>query len=89
MERITCMLNRMEATTMSKPPQDSDGLYHIMIPLGAFGDPQFDEESAIIRPVSKAEAEALTKLFHEVTRNQACPCGSGNKFKKCCQRKGH
>lgn len=22
-------------------------------------------------------------------RNEACPCGSGNKFKKCCLRRAH
>jgi SEC-C motif len=25
--------------------------------------------------------------FHEIGRNELCPCGSGKKFKRCCYRK--
>jgi hypothetical protein len=35
------------------------------------------------RPVSP---RPTTNLFMKVGRNDACPCGSGRKFKKCCLR---
>ena len=27
------------------------------------------------------------KQFQGVSRNDPCPCGSGKKFKKCCQKR--
>ena len=26
--------------------------------------------------------------YVKIGRNQSCPCGSGNKYKKCCEPKG-
>ncbi|MEN9429798.1 MAG: motif, partial [Pseudomonadota bacterium] len=29
-------------------------------------------------------AEELAKLYARTGRNDPCPCGSGQKFKRCC-----
>ena len=40
-----------------------------------------------LRPgLSEAIAATATATAHEVGRNSPCPCGSGRKFKACCQR---
>jgi uncharacterized protein len=31
-----------------------------------------------------AAAEAARRMQARAGRNEACPCGSGKKFKKCC-----
>jgi hypothetical protein len=33
-----------------------------------------------------AVSQELTKIWLKTGRNDRCPCGSGNKFKKCCGR---
>ena len=37
------------------------------------------------RPAKGAEAKAYG-LANGIGRNEPCPCGSGNKFKKCCMK---
>ena len=40
-----------------------------------------------LRPaLSEAIAATATATAHDVGRNSPCPCGSGRKFKACCQR---
>ena len=40
-----------------------------------------------LRPaLSEAIAATATATAHDVGRNSPCPCGSGRKFKVCCQR---
>ena len=36
-------------------------------------------------PHSKKTSEA--SMYDNVGRNDPCPCGSGRKYEKCCQRK--
>lgn len=40
----------------------------------------------VLRPATPASAGAVTarRDTPKVGRNDACPCGSGRKFKKCC-----
>jgi hypothetical protein len=80
----------MEDAPMSKtPPHSPDGFYHLTIPLDALDDPLLAEDMVMVRPISKSEAEELTKRLQEIGRNQPCLCGSGRKYKKCCLRKAH
>lgn len=75
---------------MSKSPPDySDGLYHVVIPIEDLMGAGFDPSTTVIRPVAKDEAESLIALFQDIGRNQPCPCGSGVKYKKCCLRRAH
>jgi hypothetical protein len=72
------------------PPHDAtpneNGYYHIVIPLDDLQGGG-DEMAVGIQPVTKERASELIRLFHEVGRNQTCPCGSGVKFKRCCLRR--
>lgn len=44
---------------------------------------------AELETVRLERAKALTPAKKlNVGRNEACPCGSGKKFKRCCIRKG-
>ncbi len=49
--------------------------------------PAVPEEAPVAAPARGAEAREFAAL-HGVRRNDLCPCGSGNKFKKCCAGAG-
>ena len=34
------------------------------------------------------KANGIKKVALDIGRNDNCPCGSGNKFKRCCKPKG-
>ena len=44
------------------------------------------QRAAIARPKVGDEARAFAEE-HGISRNDPCPCGSGNKYKKCCYQK--
>lgn len=37
---------------------------------------------------ARGEVEPLTRPGAKIGRNDPCPCGSGEKYKRCCARKG-
>lgn len=39
-----------------------------------------------VKEIQEGNRKAAEKRFPNVGRNDACPCGSGKKFKKCCGR---
>ncbi|WP_376788031.1 SEC-C metal-binding domain-containing protein [Photobacterium damselae] len=39
------------------------------------------------KPIELDEATARRILLKSKYRNKQCPCGSGKKFKRCCQLK--
>jgi uncharacterized protein YecA (UPF0149 family) len=43
----------------------------------------FTKPAAPVRPKKGIEAR-LFGIEHGIKRNAPCPCGSGQKFKKCC-----
>lgn len=44
-----------------------------------------DMERERLRPISEAQMKRdFSKVTHKLGRNDACPCGSGLKYKKCC-----
>jgi len=49
---------------------------------------QHDESSALSEPEIKPKLADLREPYvrdqRKVGRNEACPCGSGKKFKQCC-----
>jgi hypothetical protein len=50
-------------------------------------EPTFEQEEAIVEPLSPVDYEPPTPYVREgpkVGRNDPCPCGSGTKYKKCC-----
>jgi len=34
---------------------------------------------------SKKKGLTIKRVFKKIGRNKLCPCGSGKKFKKCCE----
>lgn len=44
------------------------------------------ELNSLLEKIFKQDMKSrrLTKTVKEISRNSACPCGSGKKFKKCC-----
>jgi hypothetical protein len=75
-----------DANMPKTPPHDTNGYYHIVIPLEVLQG-GIDESAIDIQPITEDEANELTRLFHQIGRNQSCPCGSGVKFKRCCLRR--
>ncbi len=53
----------------------------------AFAPVQVQQRPAFRRPEKGAEAR-LFAFQNNISRNDPCPCGSGQKFKKCCYEKG-
>jgi len=43
-------------------------------------------EKELVGRVSKLQQSVQSGQFNRLQRNDTCPCGSGNKFKKCCGR---
>ena len=47
-----------------------------------------EEESNFVQMEKSPTRKQMYRRPHpKVGRNEMCPCGSGNKFKKCCLRK--
>jgi len=46
-----------------------------------------DDEYAFGHPIIDDDEEPYVRKLPKVGRNDACPCGSGKKFKKCCMDK--
>ncbi|MES2642524.1 MAG: preprotein translocase subunit SecA [Myxococcota bacterium] len=46
--------------------------------------PMMTSPQANFQPPAKGAETRLFAMEHGVRRNDPCPCGSGNKFKKCC-----
>lgn len=42
------------------------------------------EETIEIKKISKPQLVRNIENKEKVGRNEACPCGSGKKYKKCC-----
>jgi len=68
-------------------------------PADAFGDPQTSGSEGqpqtaqsggdVVREANEAVAKAKpVRVGPKVGRNDACPCGSGKKFKQCCGKNG-
>jgi preprotein translocase subunit SecA len=74
------MMNRMEEEIvkyvfMTQPPSAEDAPRPVKAPKAVqFSGPSL-ESAAVVTAVRKGQ---------KVGRNDPCPCGSGNKFKKCC-----
>jgi len=47
----------------------------------------FPSETHVKRGVRIVHGDKL--LEEKLGRNDLCPCGSGNRFKKCCLKSGH
>jgi uncharacterized protein YecA (UPF0149 family) len=43
-----------------------------------------EHEQELKQQTGGAKVETVVKTAPEVGRNDACPCGSGKKYKKCC-----
>ena len=41
-------------------------------------------ETCCNNPSCCEPASPYVRAFYKVGRNEKCPCGSGNKFKRCC-----
>jgi preprotein translocase subunit SecA len=73
------MMNRMEEEIvkyvfMTQPPSSEDAPRAVKAPKAVqFSGPSL--EAAVVTAVRKGQ---------KVGRNDPCPCGSGNKYKKCC-----
>jgi preprotein translocase subunit SecA len=73
------MMNRMEDEIvkyvfMTQPPSSEDAPRAVKAPKAVqFSGPSL--EAAVVTAVRKGQ---------KVGRNDPCPCGSGNKYKKCC-----
>ena len=65
---------------MDAPPQEQ-------IPIPPVTAPPPTQRQAPARPAKGEEARAFAEE-HGIRRNAPCPCGSGQKFKKCCGRTG-
>ncbi|SHE95934.1 protein translocase subunit secA [Seinonella peptonophila] len=48
--------------------------------------PEWDEPQATAQPEQEAKKVPIRR-GEKIGRNQPCPCGSGKKYKNCCQRK--
>lgn len=70
-------------------PPSSSGFYHLAIPLDDPGNEDVDDFTTMIKPITEKEAKQLSRLFRKISRNQPCPCGSGDKFKRCCLRRAN
>jgi len=47
-----------------------------------------EKESVVEKALKQADAMlAGTFRRRQIKRNDSCPCGSGQKYKKCCMRK--
>ena len=80
----------------ARSPEGEDGQYYLCGGLEAFfaySVPRLRETMALsARGKSRQEImEHLIRREREryagVSRNEPCPCGSGRKFKQCCQRR--
>ena len=50
-------------------------------------DDDFEDEDADVDPhVSDSDTPFPKSDFSKVARNDYCPCGSGRKFKNCCEK---
>jgi uncharacterized protein YecA (UPF0149 family) len=45
---------------------------------------QFDSHNRLLSKMERPKLWPIVNMFPKVNRNDACPCGSGKKFKKCC-----
>ena len=43
-----------------------------------------EEETCCNNPSCCEPSSPYVRDFSKVGRNEKCPCGSGNKFKRCC-----
>jgi len=50
--------------------------------------PASPPEAEPVRLPSKGDEARIFALLNEIRRNDPCPCGSGNKHKKCCYERG-
>lgn len=56
-------------------PNDTDG-------ITGFTGPAKEDPN---RPFKKVWTPPIERIIPKINRNQKCPCGSGRKYKKCCQ----
>lgn len=85
-------IEEMEADTVVKLPIDLESLYYHMVEAGAdwlYELPEWDE---LLTPERRKELYREQKKSgtivkeRKVGRNEPCPCGSGKKYKYCCDR---
>jgi len=69
-------------------PDEDDRLTEQMsqcIPAAVLGIARYWREQGT-KPPMRGPASPVNRPLPKVGRNEACPCGSGRKFKKCCGR---
>lgn len=89
MERFASILNVFEP--VFDILSDMDEAYKPRIIECDAGYKQIEEERTQKRKERELQKELLQKekkeKFSGINRNDICPCGSGKKYKKCCQSK--
>ncbi len=87
-EAIISQLLRMELAPEEELPEVNKKAAKRLVATGSFNDPTpqpaAPKPKAPRRPSAGVEAAAAAAKMG-VGRNDPCPCGSGRKFKKCCQ----
>lgn len=75
------------ASGLVRPSFDVMSLQHWLAfqPLSAEAtSPEANSAEATDEPLTVLSAAPVTNLKGQIGRNDACPCGSGKKYKKCC-----
>jgi preprotein translocase subunit SecA len=87
-EAIISQLLRMELAPEQELPDINKKAAKRLVQTGGFEAPtpapEAPKPQAARRPAAGAEARAAATRLG-IGRNDPCPCGSGRKFKKCCQ----
>jgi hypothetical protein len=89
--------------TISKPPPPKKNIQHhnekltvdhpepapVPVPPQPAPQPETLHKNAQPTPAPRPIATPIRHTHPKVGRNEACPCGSGLKFKRCCIDKAH
>lgn len=88
-EFITCLKNKLEALDTLEKKRDEDRTEptkDLIAEIRTYWDSNYltFAESCKKERLRVMERREFVKAHRKVGRNDACPCGSGKKFKKCC-----